>query len=156
MIQYMVVPATEEHADALATTMSPADVQEVHALGMTPREALRVSMAVSRDPKAFLANKEVVAMFGVGEANRGQWWRSTKFIPWFLSANTLKRHQVHFLRGCRPLVGEWLADHGHLTGYVDARHTVAIRWIRWMGFEVHPAKPYGHFGMDFHKFERKA
>ena len=36
--------------------------------------------------------------------------------------------------------------------YVDARHTDAIRWLKWLGFTLHPATPYGPFDLPFHKF----
>ena len=40
-----------------------------------------------------------------------------------------------------------------LTNYADARNTTAIRWLRWLGFNILPAIPFGLDGLPFHPFE---
>lgn len=42
-----------------------------------------------------------------------------------------------------------------LTNYVDARNAVSIRWLRWLGFEIEPAAPFGIHGLPFHRFSMR-
>ena len=37
-----------------------------------------------------------------------------------------------------------------LINYTDARYTKALRWLRWLGFHMHEAVPYGVNGELFH------
>jgi len=69
-----------------------------------------------------------------------------------LTAPVLRKHGRTFLRGNRM----WMEDQKYkwlfLENYVDARHTLAIRWLKWMGFAMDKSAPYGPDGMAFHKF----
>ena len=46
-------------------------------------------------------------------------------------------------------------DYSLLINFVDARHGVAIRWLKWLGFKVFPAKPFGPDKLPFHRFEMR-
>ena len=39
---------------------------------------------------------------------------------------------------------------------VDARNARAIRWLRWLGFRIHPAEAHGIQGLPFHRFEMRS
>jgi hypothetical protein len=54
------------------------------------------------------------------------------------------------------VVERWRKRYGRMTNYVDARHTKAVRWIKWMGFEVLPAIPLGPQQALFHPFRLEA
>ena len=154
MVEYAVVPATKEHVLELAKFMSAEDVRECYALGFSPLGALRASMRVSRDTRTFLVDGRVASMFGVGYQETTLLGNKRPAMPWLLSTPLVREHAMHFLRGCKMHMDKLLVEHGHLLGHVDARHTVSIRWLKWLGFEVHEAKPYGLEGIDFHAFER--
>jgi hypothetical protein len=48
---------------------------------------------------------------------------------------------------------ELLARHPHMVGMVDARYTLSIRWLRWLGAVVGEPRPFGVAGLPFCPFE---
>ena len=76
--------------------------------------------------------------------------------PWLLGTGDVERHAITFLRLNRQYVLRMLDIFPHLVNFVDARHTVAIRWLKWLGFKFAPGPvPYGMRGMPFYRFEMK-
>jgi len=43
-----------------------------------------------------------------------------------------------------------------MENYVDVRNTVAIHWLKWMGFKMEEPQAWGVQGLDFHKFTMRA
>jgi hypothetical protein len=37
-----------------------------------------------------------------------------------------------------------------LENFIDARYEAAVRWAKWLGFDVGAPVPYGPAGMPFH------
>lgn len=146
-----VVYATEEHVYELADTMAEADRAEAWAAShATPLEALMSSYAASRDTRqAWIVNGRVLAMWGVGFVTP----LDAVGMPWMLGAADLPKHGRAFARGSKIIAAEWHKRYPMLRNFVDARHTVAVRWVEWMGFTVSPAVPYGTEGFPFHPFE---
>lgn len=149
MTRYDIVPATEAHALEMAPTMREADVLEVWATShSSPEEALLDSIHGSSVARAGLADGRVICAYGVGELSLV----SDEGIPWLLTAEELGSHSRAFLRGCRAFVAEIRPRYRVLASYVDARHAVAVRWLRWLGFEILPAHPFGVDQLPFHPF----
>jgi hypothetical protein len=142
-----VYPATEEHADALALVMREEDRAEAWAAAkLEPRAALAGSMLHSRDPMSFFLDGKIVGMAGVGQMSP----YSRVGAPWLLSA-TLVWPPVLF-RASRVWVREALKNYEKLENYVDARSKSTIKWLRWVGFSLDPAAPYGFLRLPFHRF----
>ena len=73
--------------------------------------------------------------------------------PWMLSSPVLRRHARFFARGSKIVVERWRWEHPVLLNHVDARHKVAVNWIKWLGFKLHDPEPHGPFGIPFIPFE---
>lgn len=146
---YAIVPATSEHAAELARHMRFADRAEVWASHRaSPSQAVASSLQASRDAYAGLAGERVLCLFGVATATV----LSSTGAPWMLAAPTLRLHSRAFLRGSRQIVNGWRAEYDELVNYVDARNARAIRWLRWLGFEIEAAQPFGPDQLPFHRF----
>lgn len=145
MTRISIIPATPEHAAALAPTMRPEDLAEVQACGhATAKDALDSSLAISTQAWAWLAGDEVAALFGfvsVGEDTG---------IVWFLTGHAFPKHARRFIRQARQGISELLDRRPILGNFIDARYSAAIRWAQWLGFEVGPPVPYGPLGLPFH------
>ena len=50
------------------------------------------------------------------------------------------------------MIATWREQFPFMFNYVDARHTDAIRWLKWLGFEFDEAAPYGPFDLPFYRF----
>lgn len=72
--------------------------------------------------------------------------------PWLVGTAALERHAVPFLRRNRGFIAQWRGLYARLENMVDARHTVSVRWLGWLGFTLDPPFAWGHAGLLFHRF----
>jgi hypothetical protein len=87
-------------------------------------------------------------MFGVTQtANCG--------YPWLLGSAEVERIPVTFLRASRHYVDHFLKLCAGLENYVDARNTLSIQWLKWLGFMIEDPQPFGVEQRLFHRFHRK-
>jgi hypothetical protein len=93
---------------------------------------------------------EPVCIFGVVDHgdNIGQ--------PWMFGTSLIDKHAVSFLKASRYVIGRLLNDWPKLENWTDARNARGLRWLKFMGFTIHPAEPYGPKGLPFHRVERSA
>lgn len=149
MPAYGIIPMEGAHALQLAANMRSADVAEVWAsTHLSPAEALSRAMRYTKRPMVGVADDTVLCGFGVGSRSPF----SVVGVPWMLSAHAIEDHAVAFLRGSIGVVESWRRAFPVLENYVDARNTLAIRWLRWLGFVLDAPKPYGPDGKLFHRF----
>lgn len=153
MNAYTITPATLELIEAMEPHARQADVDELQAAsGKTPGEAMREGLKISLETWAGLVNGEPICIFGLAPASI----LGGSAIPWMISAEGVDRFAVGFIRRCRPVVAGWSQSFPSLWNYVDARNTRAIRWLRWLGFQIHPAQPHGLLGLPFHRFDMRS
>jgi hypothetical protein len=149
MVTYEIVSATQEHAEEVALKMRQVDVDEVWAAWhVTPAQAISMSMRGTRDTKAGLVDGKVMCIFGVAQRTA----LSTTGCPWLMATPRVKKHAMAFLRGTRGYMDKIKGQYAVLQNYGDARNTEAFRWMRWLGFTIFPAEPYGVEQLPFHKF----
>lgn len=140
---------TDADIAIVAANMRYADKLEAEAMASCgPEEALRRSVQLSHEAIVARVGGEPVCIYGLGFGSMlGGMAR-----PWLMGTDAIDWHCMTFLRSNRAVVREW-AKRYDLENYVDARHTKAIRWLRWLGFRLDDAEPYGPYGMAFHRFE---
>ena len=152
MPDYRVVEATREHVEAMAPHMRAADVAEVlAATGADPRAALLMSWRVSTHRWAGLAGDEVACIFGVAPINL----LARRGAPWLLGTDLIAQHGRAFLRRNRRYIHSMMSVYNHLENHVDARNTVSIEWLRWLGFTFDEPAPFGVAGLPFRRFEMR-
>lgn len=142
-----LVPVTEVHIQALLADLRQADHDELQAIrGWTPEQEIRNAIECSLSCQACVADGQVLAIFGDSpyDKNHG--------LPWMASSNAIIRHRRAFLAQCRPVIEGMRSRHARLVNLADARNTLAIRWLTWLGFKFKPAIPYGIDGEPFHPF----
>lgn len=146
--EVQVVAAELEHARALAPLMRAADVAELQALGLTPERALADALRTSEVAFALVLGGEVAALFGLGPRVPAPFGEAA--CVWALSGAAVDRHRKAFLRASRAILEALLSHCALLWNWVDARYAGAVRWVRWLGFAVGPAQPFGPAGQLFH------
>lgn len=152
MVHLCTVPATLAHVDSLAPRVRASDCAEVWASGRhTPAEALRLSVDFSVASVAALADGAPFAMFGVAPRSL----TSEVGTPWLLGSDDITLYRRPFLRHGRVFVRAMLDLFPVLENYVDARNHTSIEWLRWLGFDILPAAPFGVYKMQFHRFEMR-
>lgn len=125
----------------LFTDLREPEVTELAALGVTSHECMRLGMMYSNAQTIFF-NDEPAAMWGI-TAFEGH------NVVWAVFTRAIDRHPIAFLRESKRLAESF---HCEVVNYVDARNTVAVKWFRWLGFEVSAPEPYGLNGELFHRF----
>lgn len=150
MTEYAIVPATSEHARELAMTMRQADRDEAFAqTGQHPALALGMTVGSSVAAWTGLVDGVVACMFGV-TGNEGE----EVGHPWMIGSRLIVKHQRAFLRRNRAVVEEMQSLFPVLENYVDERNSIAIRWLKWLGFDIFETEPHGPYKLPFHRFRR--
>jgi hypothetical protein len=150
----IIVPAHSDHIFWLANNMSEADRDEVAAaVGMGPFRALADSLERSVAAwTGMVDDARPVCMFGVTPLDILGGIGS----PWLLGTDEVKKYGLAFLKLSRGYVPRMLDLFPVLVNYVDVRHEVAIKWLKWLGFKFDPEPvSYGIWGLPFYRFEMK-
>jgi GNAT superfamily N-acetyltransferase len=140
-----IEPATLQHAQRIE--LRDGDRREIAALGLAPDEALARSLARSLWADAYLADGEVAALIGVAL----QPLVGGVAMPWLMTGRAVDRHRKSFMAITRTRTQQMLAEHGTLVCQVHAEYAGAVRWLRWLGFALAPARPLGPRGALFHQ-----
>jgi Protein of unknown function (DUF2833) len=142
--------ATLADAAELAGCLRAADIAELAAAGLTS-EALAFSVEASTWAVTVRVDGAMGCVFGV--APLGGTFFSDTGVPWMLGSDLVRKHQRLLMRGSAPYIRLMLKDYGHLLNFVHAENKEAVRWLKHMGFTLHPEAPHGPHGAPFHKFE---
>jgi len=124
------------------------DAEECRAAGgYSPMQAAMLCLQTATYARTLLISDAPVAFWGTN---------AVPGVPgvggiWLLGTTGLLRHRRAFVRHCnRAALAPMLDQYHTLVNFVDARYTEAVRWVRWLGFTVLPAIPYGPFNLLFH------
>lgn len=149
--------ATPEDVDAIEPWLRPADVDElIAASGPDVRGQLLEAIQMSNGrlgQMSFAAEHEgkIVALFGFVPAGA----LSERAFPWLVGRPELSRIPGMLKRLSLRYCGVTLEEYPLLVNYVDARNTLSVRWLRSIGFDIHPAERFGVAGLPFHRFEMR-
>lgn len=125
----------------LLADLRPAEVQEFDSLGVSSAHCMRLGM-LNSDARTVFINDEPAAMFGIiAYADHN--------VVWAVFSKAIDRHPIAFLRESRRLAQAFDCQ---IVNYVDARNVKAVKWFKWLGFEVCAPEPYGPHGALFHRF----
>lgn len=151
-VKYSVVPARLEDVFVVASHMREADRKEVWASNrIRPLEALKLSLKHSTVCRAGKADDDILCMFGVVPHTLV----SNHAAIWMLSTDFLPKHAVKFLRECNNEITSISDCYDMVENWVDTRNSIAIKWLKWLGFVIEEAKPYGIYELPFHHFYKE-
>lgn len=137
----------------LAKHLRTQDQQEVIAShGEDFHQIIRQSIEQSSDAWALLVDGKLMFIAGIGEVSL----ISGVASPWLLGTDLVTKYPKVFLSYTRQLIREVLKTHEVLFNFVDVRNTLAIRYLKHMGFVFHEAQPYGRLNQLFYPFEMVA
>lgn len=144
-----ISPAVPGDAALLAAVLNADDRREIEALsGRDPAAVILEGIGKSTEAWTGRIGGEIVCVCGVGPASA----IGETGVPWLLGSDLVQAHASVFLRQSRLFVRRWAGLFPVLHNVVDARHTRAVRWLRWLGFEILPARPMGVQNLPFHSF----
>lgn len=153
MTKYEIVSATEEHGLELARNLRLADAREMWAASRTtPHRGIMKSMKESDECWAGLADGRVVCLFGVVPLS----FIGSYGVIWMLATPELEKHARAFLRRNRSYIQHVQSQYIMVFNLVDARNTEAVKWLKWLGFEIEKPKAYGPDGLPFYPFKMRS
>lgn len=147
----VIRPVQPGDAQAIAGSLRAADVAEVRAASGLIPDASFLERCIGMSDPVFTIDIDgaPAALFGVTELNP----HLGVGAPWLLATPALDRHpRVLITEGpeyIRRLRNQWPI----LVNFVHAKHHRSIRWLRWLGFNLHPAEAHGVAGEQFHRFD---
>jgi hypothetical protein len=119
--------ASADDALKLAPNLRSADVEEIHAAGVSsPLTALLQSIEMSAEAYAASVDDRVVALFGVSKYGR----------VWFLGSDEVFDHKHFLYRETRRFFRQWHEKHPVLSNFIYAHNTKHIEFLRSLGCEI--------------------
>ena len=149
MANIELVRPTKDGLKYIADNMRAADAAEVWASNrFTPYGALLVSVEASDHLAMVVADGEPIAVLGlkVHDILTGSG------VPWLLGTESALKHKRQFFELSPPVIQDMLNQCPKLFNYVHTENRVSIRWLKWLGFEIEEAEPFGPEGELFHRF----
>ena len=143
--------STVEDCETLAPIMRKADAREVYASGgYTPLDALLLSLECATECNTIIHDDKVIGMFGVGDCEE-----SGNGIPWMLASEEINDISFQFLRESRYWIKRVQKNYPLLYNYVAAENTVAVQWLRFLGFKfIREIEDFMDGGLTFYEFVR--
>jgi len=144
-----IVPYEAAHGEIVAARMRTIDRKEIYYTAMlTPHAAVGFTTAISVGKWTGLVDGEVAAVFGVARRSAV----STVGVPWLLSTDLIERAPVTVARQSRVYFDRIARAFPLMENHVLAENVVAVGWLKWLGFDMEEAKPFGAFGASFIRF----
>jgi len=135
--------------EVLSNNLREADRDELEAAtSIDVHTLIKDSVEMSTYTQTGLIDDELVCMWGVCPISM----IGRKGSPWMLSTTLIEKYPLTFLKRCKPVVKKFTESYTFLENHVDVRNTVAIHWLKWLGFKFDEPKPWGIKGMDFQRF----
>jgi hypothetical protein len=135
----------------LAEHLREQDVAELRAAGHTDIHAALVrSVAMSNETFVAVANGKPVAVFGCAEHGS---LLAKDGVPWLLGTQEIVKHRRVLQRWARGYITDLLGRYPRLFNAVHAENTVSVRWLKALGFDLHPPVAVPPHGAMFQMFE---
>lgn len=142
--KWEVVPATMEHAHALAQNMRKSDAEEVMASGgYTPLQALEESLKISCEAHAMFLHGKLAMIFGVAGAP------GRPGVIWALGSDVISEHTKAFMQASKAWIEQLKRRYPVLVNAVHSRNKPSLRWVKRLGFTVQEPIIFGRKGELF-------
>jgi hypothetical protein len=140
--------STQEDVDYLCNNLRPEDREEVIASHGSTKNALQTGLDLSDECWTFLVKEthEIAGIYGVARQD------DMVACVWLLTTPAVEKIWMTFLRETKRLTKELNKKYSILTNSVDAEYTVAIKWLKFLGFTFINKHNYG--GKPFLEFVR--
>jgi hypothetical protein len=129
-MSYVIVPATQTHVGPLVSRLGH-QTRLMLARGRRPRRFLREFLANSAEAQTVVLDGAPVAMWGyVGGL------LAPEVYVWFCIADAARRHVRNVVAEARAELSRALEVHALIRSTVSAEDERALRFARFLGFEV--------------------
>ena len=148
MLQISLTPVSERDISDLLLDLLPEDRTEILAMGFNLEWGVRNSIETSLECVAIRGGDRLAAIFGVSQPiplGDPQ--------PWLLGTSLMRKHPLVLLRISRKIISRWQRMFPYMTNHVDARHCIAVTWLKWLGATLTLDPEFGPYKRPFYRFE---
>lgn len=128
----------------IADNMRVMDQIECGAVGLTPLQALSLSVADSR-AHTFAFKGIPIGAYGTKALT------DNGAVMWLLGTDVISNHKKDFMKQSREVIESQLSIYAYLTNSVYVEHIESIKWLTWLGARFSQTVIYN--GLEFKKFE---
>lgn len=129
-----VVPATARHVNRIAKGMAAIDAKECRTMGHSPKEALRLGLRQSTVAGTVMLDGQPIAMFGVVTSSL----ITGAGRVWLLMTDEARAQSKALVVLGRKITEALHNEFDILHNHVHADNRRAVRWLRFLGYEVGP------------------
>lgn len=135
----------------LVANLRDQDVDELRAAGYEDFASI-ITESLARSDWAVTATVDgrLACIFGVSAAGT---LLSAYGVPWMLGTSLVATNRRALARLAPRYIHEMLQAYPTLRNLVHADNTVALGWLRHVGFTIGPVVPHPNTGAPFHVFE---
>lgn len=150
-----IKPLDEADIALMAHKMRPVDLKEfrIMAPDKSPMESLQHLLERSRKASAGYVDGRLVCVYGVISPTI----LSVEGHPWLAATDAVNDPKVRrvFLMSGKSELQRVSSGFSRLWNFVLAENKIAVRWLKWMGFEFE-ADSYDVRGHEFLRFKMEA
>lgn len=146
----LFVPARREHIALLVLDLRDDDAAECEAVGLLAEDWIGSSLDGSIEAWTALEDGYPIAMWGLTTPDL----LGFKACPWMLTGRGVERWKRTLMRESAAFIARVSLLYPYLSNRVDARYSRALRWVRWLGFDINKPEPYGPRGALFCHVEK--
>lgn len=153
-MQVEVVKASREHVPLLLAGMSSAVVGELKTLYPATELAARMCEAIEHSAEAtsFFVDGKIIAMVGITTPTA----LSDIAYPWLLPhSENLGPYKYEFLAASKRWTQYQITRYSTLQNVVSAKNLAALKWLKWLGFELGPVMKIKGQPFRPYRMERK-
>lgn len=144
-MRFEIVPGEPEHAERIVGNLRDADREELLLLDEDLEDSVRGSWAAKGRRWAILLDGKPISLFGVIDSPA-----EGVGICWMLSREEILQARKSFVKASRPYIRDMLTGYKAICNFVSASNSMALAWLKWCGFTIHPAAEFGSNDALFH------
>lgn len=135
--------------DYLKTRLRDTDLQEIKELtGLSPEFILNYSFKTSKKCWTVLKDDEPIVCFGVSPLSLlGQ----TGSV-WLLATDKISEIKMKVLKKSKRYIRKMFTQFVKIENRVRIDNKISIAWLKWCGFTMKDAKPFGSNQEYYHEF----
>lgn len=149
MAEYIYRTPTEADIKYLTENLRREDRRELTGLtGYDVEAEIRHCIRMSEYCWACALGDKTLAAFGVICVNPIE----RHGIVWMLASEEAAKHKIYTGKWTRKGIDAFRKDWAYLYNWVDEGNEETIKWLKWIGADVHPARPRGIYNKRYHLF----
>jgi hypothetical protein len=140
--------AREHHAELIARSMRPRDIEEIRVgWGLEAAEAIRHALRASYFARVCFVGMLPLGIYGLSPICV----MSQTAQVWIFGTRYIDTHKLAFLKASRYAMKAIYHHAAKVTNFIDANDTPANRWLDWRGGKV-ILRDIDRGGRMFHQF----